>query len=201
MLKLFKLMVTMVVSLLITNQAAPAATAAVPPDSIYQMQAKFQDQDGRYFSLAQRRHRVQLVAMFYTSCKYICPLIVDSAKATLHGLDDRERQNIDVLLVSFDTNRDTSAVLKSVAVERKLQAPQWTLARTEKPNVRKLAALLGIRYRELKDGEFNHSSALVLLDEDGRILARTEKMGVPADAEFLAKLKSALRPPTDQHTH
>jgi protein SCO1 len=197
MLKLFKLLVAALVIFLLIIHTAAAASDAVPPDSVYQLQAKFQDQDGRDFTLAQRANRLQLVAMFYTSCKYICPLIIDSAKATLHGLDDEEQQNLNVLLVSFDTKRDTPAVLKSVAVERKLPPPQWTLACTEKPNVRKLAALLGIRYRELQDGEFNHSSALVLLDQQGRMVARTEKMGTPADAEFLAKLKSALQAATD----
>ena len=43
--------------------------------------------------------------------------------------------------------------------------------------MRKLAGVLGIRYRELADGEFNHTSALVLLDAEGRVLARTEKLG------------------------
>jgi protein SCO1/2 len=56
-----------------------------------------------------------------------------------------------------------------------------------------VAGLLGIRYRLLADGGFNHSSALVLLDADGRILARTEKMGSNPDPEFVAEVKKALR--------
>ncbi len=185
------------ICLLTIASHAHAVTEQLPSDSVYQINAKFLDQDGQQFVLAQRRKRVQLVAMFYTSCQYICPLIVDSAKATLHGLDDTERAKIDVLLISFDSQRDTPAVLKAVAVGRKLAAPQWTLARTEKSDVRKLAALLGIRYRELQDGEFNHSSALVVLDAQGRIVARTEKMGAPMDAEFLATLKAMLQAKAD----
>ncbi len=33
--------------------------------------------------------------------------------------------------------------------------------------IRAIAGLLGIRYRELADGEFNHTPVLVLLDADG----------------------------------
>ena len=54
--------------------------------------------------------------------------------------------------------------------------------------------MLGIRYRELADGEFNHTSALVLLDSQGRVLARTERMGSQPDPEFLAVVRKALGP-------
>ena len=55
-----------------------------------------------------------------------------------------------------------------------------------------VAALLGVRYRELADGEFNHSSALVLLDAQGRVVARTERLGPVPDPAFLAAVKSTL---------
>jgi protein SCO1/2 len=49
-----------------------------------------------------------------------------------------------------------------------------------------------VRYRKLADGDFNHTSALILLDADGRIIARTEKMGAVPDPEFLKAVKKAL---------
>ena len=64
--------------------------------------------------------------------------------------------------------------------------------------MRKLAALLGIRYRQLADGEFNHTSVLILLDAEGRILARTEKLGAKPDPAFLAAVRKALRAPDGQ---
>ena len=57
--------------------------------------------------------------------------------------------------------------------------------------MRKLAAVLGIQYRQLDDGEFNHSSALVLLDAQGRIAARTETIGT-TDAAFIAAIDATL---------
>ena len=56
-----------------------------------------------------------------------------------------------------------------------------------------MAGALGIRYRQLADGEFNHTSMLVLLDADGRILARTEQVGSQPDPEFVAAVRRALR--------
>ena len=58
--------------------------------------------------------------------------------------------------------------------------------------MRRTAAVLGVRYRKLANGEFNHSSVLILLDREGRVLARTEKLGAVPDPAFVAKVKSAL---------
>jgi protein SCO1 len=173
--------------------AKNTASESLPPkDSIYQLQSEFIDQDGRAFKLSQLQGKLQLVAMFYTSCKYICPLIIDSARGIDKALSKAESAHLQVLLISMDSARDTPAVLKAVALKRKLDLARWRLARTDAQSVSKIAALLGVRLRALEDGEFNHTSALVLLDDEGRVLARTEKMGGVPDREFLAAVKAAL---------
>jgi len=53
-----------------------------------------------------------------------------------------------------------------------------------------LAAVLGVQYRALDNGDFDHASVLVLLDAGGRVLARSRKTGVP-DPEFLAAVRAA----------
>ncbi|MBW8368995.1 MAG: SCO family protein, partial [Arenimonas sp.] len=92
----------------------------------------------------------------------------------------------------MDPARDDTAALASVARKRKLDPARWALARTDAANVRSVAALLGVRYRALAEGEFNHTSALVLLDHQGRVLARTERLGPVPDPAFLAAVKAAL---------
>jgi protein SCO1/2 len=178
--------------------AAPAFAAKpapLPGDSVYQLPAPMTDQSGRDFDWRARRGRPQVVAMFYTSCKFICPLIVDSGKAVEAALTPAERARVDLLLVSIDPARDTPQALMEVAKKRHLEAPRWTLARPRAQDVRAIAGVLGTRYRELEDGEFNHTSALVLLDADGRLVARTEKIGTTPDPEFVAAVrKLAARP-------
>jgi protein SCO1 len=56
-------------------------------------------------------------------------------------------------------------------------------------NARKIAALLGIRYRRLADGEFDHSQPITLLDRQGRVLATTTRL--IGDEEFEARLRNA----------
>lgn len=183
-------------ALMLALPIAPALAAAeLPGDSVYLLQDGFSDQAGRPFRLAERRGKPQLVSMFYTSCRYVCPLIVDSAKGVEHALPPAERERLGLMLVSLDPARDDVAALDSVFRKRKLDPAHWTLARTGAAGVRRLAAVLGVRYRALADGEFNHSSALVLLDAEGRVLARTETLGAVPDPAFLAAVRAALAAP------
>ena len=189
----WRLLAALMLAPLLLPLPLPARAATeLPGDSLYLLQDGFSDQSGTAFQLADRRGKPQVVAMFYTSCRYICPLIVDSAKGVEHALTPAERARMGVLLISMDPARDDTAALASVARKRKLDPARWTLARTDAGTVRRVAALLGVRYRELADGEFNHSSALVLLDAEGRVVARTERLGPVPDPAFLAALKSTL---------
>ena len=179
-------------ALLLALPVPGLAAAELPGDSLYLLQDRFTDQSGKAFSLADRRGKPQVVAMFYTSCRYICPLIVDSAKGVDHALTPAERARLGVLLISIDPSRDDTAALASVARKRGLDPARWTLARTDAGTVRRVAAMLGVRYRALADGEFNHTSALVLLDAQGRVVARTERLGPIPNPAFLAAVKSTL---------
>ena len=172
--------------------AAPAA-APLPKDSVYQLALPLTDQHGKTADWRQHRGQPQVVAMFYTSCQYICPLIVDSGKAVEHALTPAEQAKLGILLISMDPKRDTPAALMTVAKKRGLDASRWSLASPRAADVRSVAGVLGVRYRQLADGEFNHTSALLLLDRDGRIVARTEKIGSVVDPEFIAAVHRALK--------
>jgi len=171
------------------------AAAPLPPDSILQSPGQYTRQDGRNFHLADRRGSVQVVGMFYSSCPYMCPLLIDTGLGVDHALAPGELARLQVMLVSIDPARDTPAALAALAKKRHLDGSRWTLARTDEDSVRKLAALLGVRYRRLANGDFNHTSRLLLLDAEGRIVAQTEKMGAAPDPAFLAAVHKALAQP------
>ncbi|PXV57291.1 protein SCO1/2 [Dyella jiangningensis] len=164
---------------------------ALPGDSVYQFNAPLVDQDGHAWHWADRRGHVQIVSMFYTSCTMVCPLIVDTMKITAQAAAEKNDARLGLLLVSFDLARDTAGVLHGYALRRGLSPAQWTLARADVDDTRKIAAMLGLQYRQLPDGDFNHSSELVLLDAEGRIVARTNVIG-RVDAEFVHAVRKAL---------
>ena len=190
------------IAALAASAASPAAPGAavktpapLPSDSVYQLPLPLTDQDGRTADWRQRRGKPQLVSMFYTSCQYICPLIVDSGKAIERQLTPAQQKRIGIVLISMDPARDSPAALRSVVDKRKLDTQRWTLAAPPVADVRAAAGVLGVRYRQLADGEFNHTSALVLLDADGRVLARTEQMGSRPDPDFVDAVRRAASAP------
>lgn len=193
--RLFALLGSTILALALAGGDAMAAQSApLPRDSVYQLPLRLTDQAGRSADWRTRRGKPQLVSMFYTSCHYICPLIVDSGKAVEKSLAPAQRQRLGILLVSMDPARDTPAALQSIVDKRRLDTARWTLASPPPGEVRAVAGVLGIRYRQLADGEFNHTSALVLLDADGRILARSEQVGSRPDPDFVAVVRRALGP-------
>ena len=168
------------------------AAPPLPKDSIYQLDLPLTDSTGRTADWDQLRGKPRLVSMFYTSCQYICPLIVESGKAVERQLTPAQRAKLGVALISMDPARDTPAALRKVATDRKIDGGRWLLASPRQADVRQVAAVLGIRYRQLADGEFNHTSALVLVDANGRILARTETLGSKPDPAFVAAVRKAV---------
>ena len=154
----------------------PLPAAPVPADSIYRLDAELVDQDGRAFALSSLRGSPVLASMFYTSCDKVCPMIIETIHATLRAMPPADRARTKVLMASFDPERDTVAVLKKTALARAADA-NWILARADEATTRKIAAVLGIQYRKLSDGEYNHSSVVDVLDASGRIVARTGKLG------------------------
>ncbi|HET7125470.1 MAG TPA: SCO family protein [Lysobacter sp.] len=172
--------------------AAPSKPAPLPGDSVYQLRLPLTGQDGRTADWRALRGKPRMVAMFYTSCQYMCPLIVESGKAVEHQLDAAQRARLGVVLISMDPARDTPAALRKVATARGVDDGRWLLAAPPAAKVREVAGVLGVRYKQLPNGDFNHSSVLILLDADGRIVARTEKIGSTPDPDFLAAVRKTV---------
>jgi protein SCO1/2 len=161
--------------------------------SIYALPMTLTDQDGQALGLDVFRGRPVFVGMFYGTCPSACPLLVSTIKRTMSGIDGDAGAEVRVLLVSFDPERDTPAALHELAAHRGLDA-RWRLASAPEDQVRELAALLGIQYRRLPDGNFNHTSSIVLLDRKGNIDTRLDDVAQPVDPLVLRVKALAARP-------
>src|SRR5581483_421702 len=135
--------------------------------------------------------RARIVTMFYSSCAETCPLTFDTIRAIEQRLSAAERSQLDVLMITFDPQHDTRKVLRELAVGRRLETTRWTLARARFEDTRTLSQILEFAYRRLDNGTFSHSSALVLIDQDGRSVARTSRIG-SVDAQFVAAIQRVL---------
>lgn len=175
--------------------AAPAKPLPLPRDSVYQLPLILINQDGKAADWRSGRGKPRLVTMFYTACPYMCPLIVDTGKAIEKSLTPTQRDKLRLLFISMDPANDTPAALLALARKRKLDTNHWTLASPQPKAVSSVAGLLGVRYRQLADGGFNHNGVLVLLDRDGRIVASTDQMGSKPDPEFVQAVRRELDRP------
>ena len=163
------------------NAAIPTHEAPLPRESLLQLAVTLQTSEGKLINLSQFRGYPLLVTMFYAQCSSVCPLLTARLEAFVNGLDAEERRNLRVLMVSFDAERDSPAVLRAFKLQHSLQDANWVIARASPRDVRAFSAALGIRYRELPDHSFNHSAQITLLDRDGVIRARTADLAnVPA---------------------
>jgi protein SCO1/2 len=165
-----------------------SAKESDPGTSIYQLDARLVDQDGRAQGLDLYRGAPVLITMFYGSCQATCPLIIDTLRSTERGLSPEQRARLRILMISFDPERDTPKALAQIAATRRIDTSRWTLATADANTVRDIAALLDVQYRRLPSGEFSHSAVITVLSPRGEIVARSSKLG-RADPELLRALR------------
>jgi len=176
--------------------ASMCAPAGVPTDSIYQLHAQLTTQKAALTGLDLYRGHPTLISMFYGSCRVACPMLISAMQAYESSLDDASRARLRVLLVSFDSARDTPPQLDRLAKLHRADPARWTFTSASETDARRVAALLGISYRRLPDGDFDHSLLITLLDSDGRIAASTTTL--VGDGAFQASLRAATQPRTHE---
>ncbi len=177
--------------------ASAAAPADLPRSSVYQLDVALTDQDGhttRWRDAAAVSGGPRIVGMFYSRCDYVCPMLFEAVKNIEASLPLDARRRLQVGLVTLDPAQDDVAALKKTALQRAGDPARWHLYRTQANDVRKLAGVLGVQYRQLSSGEFNHSTLMVLLDSQGNELARTENIA-KIDPVFLKAVLKATTPP------
>lgn len=174
----------------------PLAARAAPAPSLYDLEQRFTDQDGRQVTLAQvgEGHPV-LITMFYGTCPAACPLLINRIKRLEAKLSPAQRAELRVVLVTFDPARDTVAMLKQLQAAHQVDARRWSFLRVDDAGaVRTLAAVLGIKYRFLPGGAINHSSVITSVGPDGAITGRMESLAADDAAVLGPLMKGAPAP-------
>ncbi len=166
------------------------AHAVEPRSSLYDLDSQWTDQDGQSVNLADLRGRPQVVAMFFSSCTYACPLIT----ADMKKVAAESPENVGFVMASFDTERDTPEKLKDFAARNNIASHRWKFLHGGEETVRDLAAALGVRYRRDEEGDFSHSNIITLLDENGVILFQREGLGGDLSELIKAAQDAGKRP-------
>jgi protein SCO1/2 len=164
----------------------------LPPNSVYHLQVSVEDQFGEVSGLDRYKGKPVLVTMFYTSCPHVCPMLISTIKLTESKLSAEERAELRVLTISIDPERDTPENLRDTLERHSVDSTRWSMVRSEPGDVRMIAGVFGIKYKQLPDGEFNHTTKIMLLDRDGTQIATTDQLG-RTDAAFIEAIRASLQ--------
>jgi protein SCO1/2 len=94
---------------------------------------------------------------------------------------------IPVVLVSFDPARDNVAALRKTAAQHHVSAPEFLLTRASAGDIGMLGGVLGVSWRPLPGGGFQHNVVVALLDREGRIIT-TDPANGRVDPVFVAAI-------------
>lgn len=166
--------------------------AAPKTDSVFNINDVWTSSEGKPVQLSQLNGKPTVIAMVYTSCQYVCPMIVSDMQRIEKSLSKAENSKVNYAVFSFDPDRDTPAKLKEFASAHKISPDNWTLATSNASAVRKLAVVLGIKYKKDKSGDFDHDALITILDGDGVIKYQQNSVGKNMD-EATAALKKLMR--------
>ena len=184
-------------TLVVTSATAPVATTsavvATPVGgSLYSLNLRLETADGSRIGANALAGKARIATMFYAHCQSMCPLAIQTLQALDSRLSPAERRALGYLLLSLDPQRDAPQALRERAQAQGLDPARWILARTSVADMTRSAGFLGIRWRSLANGEVDHAGALVLLDAQGRELARTTSIGT-VDERFLREVRNAVQ--------
>ena len=159
----------------------PSANASAGPlteMSLYNLNAQWATQQGDSIELKKLRGKVQIVAMIYTACDYACPRILADLKRIEDSLDENEKKDIGIVLVTLDPERDSPQKLQEHARKNRLDPSRWIAITGEENNVMELAALLNVKYRKELSMDIAHSNIISVLNKEGELIHQQEGLGV-----------------------
>ncbi|MDB9787186.1 SCO family protein [Bacteriovoracaceae bacterium] len=162
-----------------------------PENSIYQLESKWKNHLSKELKLEFLGGSVYILAMVYTGCKHTCPLIISKLMAIRRALPKSDQKKIKLVLVSFDSKNDTPKALASYKEKRGMD-DNWVLLTGDRSGIRKLAAILGVSYKEESDGSFLHSNVFTTIDKNGVIAAKVEELNGNIE-DMVTKIKTILQ--------
>ena len=172
-----------------TKQTETKNSNEVTGESIFMLPDTFKTQHNNNFVLASLAGKPTVVAMIFTNCGFACPRITSDMKNISEKLKGN-REKVNFLLVSFDSQRDTPSQLQKFAKQMDLDS-NWILLHGSDEAVRTLSVLFNVQFEKDAEGNFSHSNMITVLDKNG--LLKFQKEGLEADhAETLAKINQLI---------
>lgn len=156
----------------------------IPADSIYNVDSKWETQDGNQISLAEFQGKVVVTAMIFTSCKTSCPRLTAEMRNISRKVGNVNAQNIQYVLISIDPETDTPEAMKAYLKTNNFDEKQWAFIRSNEENTRELANIMAVKYKEISPVEFSHSNIISVYAKNGTLAYQKE--GLDENTETIA---------------
>lgn len=157
------------------------------------------DQDGLPFDFASTRGKAVALFFGFTRCPDICPLTLSYLQKARGELPAAERDNVRIVFVSLDPDRDTTAQIKAYT---NFFGGGITGLRVTEPKLAQVARAYGVGYAKAavrregqNSGEYsiNHTTATYLLDRAGRLRLVWDYTQLPQVERVVQDLRQVLK--------
>ncbi|TGL47303.1 SCO family protein [Leptospira kemamanensis] len=163
------------------HEHEPLLAASEPTKgSLLELKNQWTNEEGKTVQFVSWKGKPFLISMFYASCLSICPRLVADLEQVAKKIESKTGKVPQVILVSFDSEKDKPEALKAYKQKMGL-GPNWSLLHGEEETIRMLSVVLGINYKKMENGDFNHSAVITLFDKEGKNVARIEGIGAEVD--------------------
>ncbi|MCW7473280.1 SCO family protein [Leptospira levettii] len=170
------------------HEHEPLLAASEPAQgSLLELKSQWKNEDNKTVSFVDWKGKPFLISMFYASCISICPRLVSDLEQVAKKIESETGKVPFVILVSFDSENDKPQLLKEYKKKMGL-GQNWSLLTGKEEDVRMLSVVLGINYKKMVSGEFNHSAVISLFDREGLNVKRIEGIGSNVDT-MIVKFK------------
>lgn len=142
--------------------------------SIFVLDSKWQNQDGKELQLKELKGKNLVVVMIFTSCTTACPILVADMQKIESKIDPKKLKETTMVLVSIDPENDTPEVLKAYAQQRNMYGEPWLFLRSDKESVRELANVLAVKYKKISPIVFSHSNIISVFNKNGEMVNQVE---------------------------
>lgn len=161
------------------NHVLAASDAA--QGSLFDLGSKWTTETNQTITLKEFKGSLFIISMFYATCQSICPRLVADMEQLSKKIAEKTGKEPRMVLVSFDSEKDNPAVLNAYKKKMNLKE-NWTLLSGKEEDIRMLSAVLGINYKKISNGEFNHSAVYSLVSKEGIVVSRIEGIGSNTEA-------------------
>jgi protein SCO1/2 len=147
------------------------------------------DQNGRVVQMSRFRGKQIMLNFIYTRCPVptMCPAATANMMTTQRLAREAGVSNLELVSITLDPQFDTPGILKAYADARGIDTKNFSFLTGPETAIKDLLAQFGV-IAEFQGNLLNHTLTTLLIDENGKIIERTDgSRWEPKD--FVAKMK------------